>query len=152
MQKDLGSGILKILQESYYEDFAGGGTYEAFMVTKPCSACTGRRLRPESLAIKVSGLSIADLTALPVGTSLKIMQTIQLNERELKIAGRILEEIVERLQFLDAVGLSYLSLDRSAATLSGGEVSESACNSDWVSITRGIVRSGRAFHRATSPR
>ena len=98
LQKDLGSGILKILQESYYEDFAGGGTYEAFMVTKPCSACTGRRLRPESLAIKVSGLSIADLTALPVGTSLKIMQTIQLNDRELKIAGRF-EEIVERRNF-----------------------------------------------------
>ena len=121
LEKDLGAGILKIFQEIYYQDFADGETYGAFMVTKPCSACAGKRLRPESLAVKISDLSIADLTALPVDRSLKIMRTIQLNERELKIAGRILEEIVERLQFLDAVGLNYLSLDRSAATLSGGE-------------------------------
>jgi excinuclease ABC subunit A len=139
LHKDLGSGILKILQESYYQDFADGETYEAFMITKPCSACAGKRLRPESLAIKVSGLSIADFTALPVGTSLKIMRTIQLNERELKIAGRILEEIIERLQFLEAVGLNYLSLDRSAATLSGGEGQRIRLATQIGSRLRGVL-------------
>jgi excinuclease ABC subunit A len=139
LEKDLGGGILKIVQETFYQDFAGGETYETFMVTKPCSACAGKRLRPESLAIKISDLSIADLTALPVGSSLKIMQTIQLNERELKIAGRILEEIVERLQFLDAVGLSYVSLDRSAATLSGGEGQRIRLATQIGSRLRGVL-------------
>ena len=139
LEKDLGGGILKIVQETFYQDFASGETYEAFMVTKPCSACAGKRLRPESLAIKISDLSIADLTSLPVGRSLKTMRTIQLNERELKIAGRILEEIVERLQFLDAVGLGYLSLDRSAATLSGGEGQRIRLATQIGSRLRGVL-------------
>jgi excinuclease ABC subunit A len=139
MDKDLGAGILGILQEIYYQDFDDGETYETFMVTKPCSACAGKRLRPESLAIKISDLSIADLTALPVDGSLKIMQTIRLNERELKIAGRILNEIVERLQFLEAVGLSYLSLDRSAATLSGGEGQRIRLATQIGSRLRGVL-------------
>jgi excinuclease ABC subunit A len=137
--KDLSSGILKILQESYYQDFDDSGLYETFMVTRPCSACAGKRLRPESLAVKVANLSIADLTALPVGAALNIMRTIALSERELKIAGRILEEIIERLQFLEAVGLGYLSLDRSAATLSGGEGQRIRLATQIGSRLRGVL-------------
>ena len=66
-------------------------------------------------------MSIADFTALPVSRALEAAHKIKLNAREALIAGRILHEIVERLQFLNAVGLGYISLDRSAATLSGGE-------------------------------
>src|SRR5437879_1839173 len=86
-----------------------------------CPACHGKRLRPESLAVKVNGISIADFTALPVSRALEVAKKIKLTGREEIIAGRIVHEIVERLQFLDAVGLGYISLARSAATLSGGE-------------------------------
>ncbi len=80
-----------------------------------------QRLRPESLAVKVNGLSIAEFTALPVSRAVEAARAIRLRAREQQIAGRILDEIIERLQFLNAVGLGYISLDRSAATLSGGE-------------------------------
>ncbi|MBV9573863.1 MAG: excinuclease ABC subunit A, partial [Acidobacteriales bacterium] len=92
-----------------------------FMSATECPACHGKRLRPESLAVKVNGFSIADFTSLPVSRSLALAKKIKLVGREEIIAGRIVQEISERLQFLDAVGLGYISLERSAATLSGGE-------------------------------
>src|SRR5215467_5110549 len=91
------------------------------MSATSCPVCDGRRLRQESLGVKINGLSIADFTSLPVSRALETSSKIQLNERERAIAGRVLHEISERLQFLNAVGLGYISLDRSAATLSGGE-------------------------------
>jgi excinuclease ABC subunit A len=137
--KDLSAGLLKLIQEHYYEDGAESESYEAFVVTRLCSECAGKRLRPESLAIKVADLSIANLTALPIGTSLNIMRTIKLSQRELQIAGRILEEIVERLQFLEAVGLSYLSLNRPASTLSGGEGQRIRLATQIGSRLRGVL-------------
>ncbi|HZQ96306.1 MAG TPA: excinuclease ABC subunit A, partial [Candidatus Sulfotelmatobacter sp.] len=92
-----------------------------YMSATKCTACNGKRLRPESLAVKVNGMSIADFTALPVSRALKAAAQIRLSGREEIIAGRIVHEIHQRLEFLNGVGLSYISLNRSAATLSGGE-------------------------------
>src|SRR5690242_19909920 len=92
-----------------------------YMSATECAACGGKRLRPESLAVKVNGMSIADFTALPVAHALEAARKISLTGREALIAGRVVGEIVERLEFLNAVGLNYISLERSAATLSDGE-------------------------------
>src|SRR5260370_24294930 len=88
-----------------------------------CTVCGGRRLRPESLAVKVGDLSISDFTALALSDARPAADRVRngLTPRQRKVAGRPLPEIAERLDFLLAVGLGYLSLDRSAATLSGGE-------------------------------
>src|SRR5438876_1905507 len=104
-----------------------------------CPACHGKRLRPESLAVKVNGISIADFTALPVTRALELAKKIKLSGREEIIAGRIVHEIVERLQFLDAVGLGYISLARSAATLSGGEGQRIRLATQIGSKLRGVL-------------
>ena len=91
------------------------------MTVHPCTACQGARLRPESLAVKVGGQSITDDTGLSIQQALKFFATLPLSEKEELIARRILKEIRERLGFLVNVGLDYLTLDRTAATLSGGE-------------------------------
>ncbi|PYX64108.1 MAG: excinuclease ABC subunit A [Acidobacteria bacterium] len=110
-----------------------------FMSATECPACHGNRLRPESLAVKVNGLSIADFTALPVSRALEVAQKIKLTGREELIAGRIMHEIVERLQFLNAVGLNYISLERSAATLSGGEGQRIRLATQIGSRLRGVL-------------
>jgi excinuclease ABC subunit A len=104
-----------------------------------CPACQGKRLRPESLAVKVNGMSIADFTALPVSRAVEAAAQIKLSEREEKIAGRILKEIAERLGFLNAVGLGYISLNRSAATLSGGEGQRIRLATQIGSKLRGVL-------------
>jgi excinuclease ABC subunit A len=119
--------------ESYREWLLG------YMSATRCPACQGRRLRPESLAVKVNGLSIADFTALPVSRAVEVAGKIRLNEREKTIAGRVLSEIGERLQFLNAVGLGYISLDRSAATLSGGEGQRIRLATQIGSRLRGVL-------------
>ncbi|MFQ5520713.1 MAG: ABC-ATPase UvrA, partial [Candidatus Methylomirabilia bacterium] len=88
---------------------------------RPCPTCHGARLRKESLAIKVAGLSIAEVTRCSVKEALKFFTDLRLGEKEQEIARRILKEIRERLGFLVNVGLDYLTLDRTAATLAGGE-------------------------------
>src|SRR5208337_3326139 len=95
--------------------------------------------RPESLAVKVNGMSIAEFTSLPVSRALGMARKIHLAGREALIAGRIVHEIVERLQFLDAVGLGYISLDRSAATLSGGEGQRIRLATQIGSKLRGVL-------------
>src|SRR2546426_8200738 len=104
-----------------------------------CPACHGKRLRPESLAVKVNGISIADFTALPVSRALEVARKIKLTGREEIIAGRIVHEIVERLQFLDSVGLGYISLSRSASTLSGGEGQRIRLATQIGSKLRGVL-------------
>jgi excinuclease ABC subunit A len=110
-----------------------------FMSATECPVCHGERLRPESLAVKVNGMSIADFTSLPVARSLDAARQIQLTGRELTIAGRIAHEIAERLEFLDNVGLGYLSLSRSAATLSGGEGQRIRLATQIGSKLRGVL-------------
>ncbi|MDR7419139.1 MAG: excinuclease ABC subunit UvrA [Armatimonadota bacterium] len=94
---------------------------EQYMTSAPCPDCRGTRLKPESLSVKVGGLNIAEATALTVRRSLEFFDTLRLSDRDRLIAHQILKEIRARLTFLVNVGLDYLSLDRTANTLSGGE-------------------------------
>ena len=134
-------GILGYLKQAV--DDSTSDTYREFLLdymsATKCPACQGKRLRPESLAVKVNGMSIADFTALPVSRALATARNIKLNGREAIIAGRIVHEIVERLQFLDAVGLGYISLERSAATLSGGEGQRIRLATQIGSKLRGVL-------------
>ncbi|PYX55410.1 MAG: excinuclease ABC subunit A [Acidobacteria bacterium] len=109
------------------------------MSASECPVCHGKRLRPESLAVKVNGMSIADFTALPVTRSLEVAQKVKLEGREALIAGRVMHEIVERLQFLNEVGLGYISLDRPAGTLSGGEGQRIRLATQIGSKLRGVL-------------
>ncbi|HWX56446.1 MAG TPA: excinuclease ABC subunit UvrA [Verrucomicrobiae bacterium] len=134
-------GILGFLNQNMEESTSEG--YREWMLgymsATTCPVCQGRRLRAESLGVKVNGISIAEFTALPVSRSVDAAAKIQLNEREKAIAGRVLHEIRERLQFLDAVGLGYISLDRSAATLSGGEGQRIRLATQIGSRLRGVL-------------
>ncbi len=94
---------------------------EDFTLLEPCPTCQGARLKPESLSIKINKRSIAEVTSLSVRSAADFFSGLKFSERELVIAHRILKEIRERLGFLVNVGLDYLTLDRPAATLSGGE-------------------------------
>jgi excinuclease ABC subunit A len=134
-------GILAYLRDSLEE--ARSDTYREWMMqymsASECPACHGQRLRPESLAVKIDSMSIADFTALSMERSLERARAITFTAREALIAERLRKEIVERLQFLNAVGLSYLSLDRSAATLSGGEGQRIRLATQIGSRLRGVL-------------
>ena len=101
--------------DSSRERFAG------FMREVPCPACCGSRLKPIALAVTVDSRSIAEICAQPIGELAKLMHSLELSDRDMQIAGRILKEVNARLGFLLDVGLDYLSLDRASATLAGGE-------------------------------
>ena len=134
-------GILAYLKRAMEESSSEG--YRDFLLdymsAAECPVCHGRRLRPESLAVKVNGMSIAEFTAMPVSRALETARKIKLTGREALIADRIVHEITERLQFLDAVGLGYISLDRSAATLSGGEGQRIRLATQIGSKLRGVL-------------
>src|SRR5216117_2514492 len=116
-------GVVKILEHRYRETQSEDTRreIETFMAERPCPACGGSRLRPESLGLRVAGKSIADVVRLTIKDAGTFFNTLTLGEREAAIARRVLKEIRERLGFLMNVGLDYLTLDRPAATLSGGE-------------------------------
>ena len=95
--------------------------YEAYMRETPCPACKGARLKPEVLAVTLGGKSIAEVCALSIDECAAFLKQVSLNKREAQIAERVMKEVHARLGFLLDVGLDYLSLDRPAATLSGGE-------------------------------
>ncbi|MBU2665802.1 excinuclease ABC subunit UvrA [Actinoplanes bogorensis] len=95
--------------------------YEGYMRDVPCPTCGGTRLKPEVLAVTIAGKSIAEVCNLSIGDCAELLLTIELDDRQKMIAERVLKEINARLQFLVDVGLDYLSLDRGAGTLSGGE-------------------------------
>ncbi len=94
---------------------------EGFMSALPCPACRGQRLKPEALAVRIEEQNIIELTRLSIRDSLRFFDSLKLNERERTIAHQVLKEIKSRLKFLVDVGLDYLTLDRSAGTISGGE-------------------------------
>ncbi len=112
-----------------------------YMSPVPCAVCGEQRLRPESLAVKVGGRSIAEFTGLAISDARPAVDGIRkgLTERQMDIAGRALAEIAARLDFLLAVGLGYLSLDRSAATLSGGEAQRIRLATQIGSQLRGVL-------------
>ena len=134
-------GVIGFLKQNMEESTSEG--YRewllGYMSATTCPACHGMRLRPESLGVKVNGLSIAEFTGLSVGRAVEAAARIQLNEREKAVAGRVLHEIRERLQFLNAVGLGYISLSRSAATLSGGEGQRIRLATQIGSRLRGVL-------------
>ena len=110
-----------------------------FMTEGPCHACRGTRLRPESQAVKVNGLRISDYCHLTLDECLKAVQEISLSAREEVIAGQILEEIRQRLHFMLNLGLSYLSLDRKAVSLSSGETQRIRLATQIGSRLRGVL-------------
>ena len=104
-----------------------------------CPVCNGARLQPESLAVKMGGLGIADYTSLPIDDAVAKFDQVKLTPREEKIVGLVLKEIKDRLGFLAAVGLGYLTLDRSSATLSGGEGQRIRLATQIGSQLRGVL-------------
>ena len=116
-------GVLNNLQRRWREteSDAAREELEKYMNVMPCPTCQGARLRPEALHVLVNGRAICDVTALSIRDCLKFFEGLQLSDKEQEIARRILKEVRERLSFLVNVGLDYLSLDRTAGTLSGGE-------------------------------
>lgn len=116
-------GIIPLLSRRHREaqSEATKEEIEEYMSSKPCPKCRGARLKPEALAVKVGGKSIYEVTRFTVGESLEFFNNLELTSREQKIAQQILKEIKARLGFLLNVGLDYLTLDRAAGTLSGGE-------------------------------
>jgi excinuclease ABC subunit A len=134
-------GILAYLRDTIDEARSDG--YREYMMNfmsaSPCPACRGKRLRPESLAVKINNLSIADFTALPLNRALSAAYEFNFTAREALIADRIRREIIERLEFLCAVGLNYLSLNRNAATLSGGEGQRIRLATQIGSRLRGVL-------------
>jgi excinuclease ABC subunit A len=134
------AGILKWLQETY--DRASEGYRDwlvEYMSPTLCPDCRGRRLKPSSLAVQVRGISIADFTDLPLSRALALVREWKFTGREEKLVGRIVHEIENRLEFLCAVGLDYLSLSRSSSTLSGGEAQRIRLATQIGSKLRGVL-------------
>src|SRR3954454_23843228 len=133
-------GIISILNETY--DSSSEGYREwltEYMSPRRCPECNGLRLRPASLAVRVKSFSIADFTSMSIARALLTVRNWEFNERETQIAGRVVDEIRRRLEFLSAVGLDYLSLERSAATLSGGEAQRIRLATQIGSKLRGVL-------------
>jgi len=116
-------GLVNNLERRYQESDSEAvrEKIEDYMAEQPCPACHGARLRPESLAVTVGGISIRDFTEMSANVAREWIETLELNTTERAIARLIVKEIAERLSFLVNVGIGYLSLSRSARTLSGGE-------------------------------
>ncbi|MBZ5592681.1 MAG: excinuclease ABC subunit UvrA [Acidobacteriia bacterium] len=133
-------GILKILDQAFQESSEGYREWLTdYMSPVECGDCHGKRLRPSSLAVRVKELSISGFTEMPVLRALLTAKSWTFGERETQIAGRVLDEIRRRLEFLSAVGLDYLSLDRSATTLSGGEAQRIRLATQIGSKLRGVL-------------
>jgi len=115
-------GLIPNLRRRYDEgSWASQAELEPFRSLRPCPTCRGQRLKQQSLSVKVKGRTISDCVDLPIAEALEAFDTMVLTDREAIIAERILKEIQERLRFLHDVGVGYLTLGRSAASLSGGE-------------------------------
>jgi excinuclease ABC subunit A len=116
-------GVIGVLKERYRytRSEAVRESVEQFMSHIPCTACNGRRLRPEALAVTVHNQSIDRISALSISDAVHFFETLPLTEKETTIAQQTLREIIQRLKFLAEVGLDYITLDRLSASLAGGE-------------------------------
>ena len=119
------TGVIPYIEKKYRDDNSEYWQHETakYMVTKPCSACNGARLKPFPLAVTVGGKNIYEFTKMPVDEEIAFVDSLylELTDHKLQIAKQILDEIRGRLRFLQDVGLGYLDLARMAGTLSGGE-------------------------------
>lgn len=117
------AGVITDLRRRYYEtsSIAIKAWLDGFRSTSECMACHGKRLRPEALAVTVGQKSIIDVSHLSVRASKVFFSNLELTQKEFQVSAQVLKEIKARLDFLDHVGLGYLTLDRASATLSGGE-------------------------------
>ncbi len=116
-------GIIPDLNRRYHEKDSpvSREVIEGFMNIRPCPQCKGARLRPETLAVKISERSISEVASFPIDRAFEYFQGLKLTEKEGIVGRPILKEIIKRLGFLKSVGLDYISLDRATSTLSGGE-------------------------------
>jgi excinuclease ABC subunit A len=116
-------GVIPFIERRHSESDSDSSRerLEGYMREIPCKACGGTRLKPLTLAVTISDHSIAEIASLPISAARDILAKLKLSERDAAIASRVLKEVNERLQFLVDVGLHYLSLDRAAGTLAGGE-------------------------------
>lgn len=116
-------GVLPFIQRRHAEaeTDATRERFQGYMREVPCGACSGARLKPLSLAVTISDHSIAAVAGMPIGDAATFLQALKLNKRDSAIASRVLKEVNQRLTFLQDVGLHYLTLDRAAGTLAGGE-------------------------------
>lgn len=134
-------GIIPLLERRWRETESEATREELgkYMAESPCPACAGCRLKPESLLVTVNGVNIAQLSQLPVDEAIAFFLDLKLGAREELIAKRIRKEISDRLQFLQNVGLGYLTLSRSAATLAGGEAQRIRLASQVGSRLTGVL-------------
>ena len=115
-------GLVPNLRRRYEEgSWVEQESLEPYRALRPCPSCQGARLKPQSRAVRVKGRTVTEYVNLPIAEALKVFESFELTDRETLIASRILREIRDRLRFLNDVGVGYLTLGRSAATLSGGE-------------------------------
>jgi len=133
-------GIIKILDETFQDSSPAYRDWLMdYMSPAECPACRGRRLKPSSLAVRVKGIGVAEITEMSIDRAVATVKAWKLNDREEQIAARVIEEIRNRLEFLTAVGLNYLNLARSAATLSGGEAQRIRLATQIGSKLRGVL-------------
>lgn len=116
-------GVIPTLERRYRETESDYSRYRigCFVSERPCPGCGGQRLRPESMAVTVGGVSIGDLCDMTIDRAIEFLRGVELGERDRAIASRLVKELLARLEFLTDVGLDYLTLSRYANTLAGGE-------------------------------
>jgi len=133
-------GVIPNLRRRYEQTtWVDQADIERFRSLRPCAGCRGDRLRPESRAVEVKGRTIPQIVAMPVADALQAFESTVLTEREELVAGRIHREIIDRLRFLVDVGVGYLTLGRSAATLSGGEAQRIRLATQIGANLRGVL-------------
>jgi excinuclease ABC subunit A len=131
------NSMMRRMRETKSEDMRR--YYQRFLSSRPCSACDGRRIRPEALGVKIGGRTITEITARSVADAHGFFTSLRLKGTEAKIASELLKEIRSRLKFLLDVGLTYLTLERSAPTLSGGESQRIRLASQIGSELTGVI-------------
>ena len=134
-------GILRLLERRFAETESEEVRQELsrYMEDIPCSRCGGQRLKESSLAVLIGGCNIAQVSSLTVAEAIAFFEQLQLTPRERQIGRQVIKEIIARLQFLNNVGLSYLTLDRAASTLSGGEAQRSRLATQIGSGLTGVI-------------